>query len=147
VVFPICPDPARRHALAGSELVEAARDWINVPFRHQGRSRYGVDCAGLVVCAFKDLGIEISDRIAYDRRPFNGELEGQAVHEFVRVQDALPGDVFLMSFAGHPVSHVSIFTGDTIIHSYSTIGRVIEQRFRDGRPAKRIRTLRYHQWQ
>jgi cell wall-associated NlpC family hydrolase len=30
-------------------IVSAARSWLGVPWRHQGRTRQGVDCAGLVV--------------------------------------------------------------------------------------------------
>lgn len=130
----------------GSDLVEAARDWLGVVYRHQGRTRFGVDCAGLVVCAMRDLGIEIADKRAYSRQPFNGELESTGLKHFRPVAQALPGDVFLMSFAGNPVSHVAIYTGENIIHSYSNIGCVIEQGFVNGRPATRVKTMRFKEW-
>ena len=30
------------------EIVAAARDWVGVPYRHQGRTRNGIDCIGLL---------------------------------------------------------------------------------------------------
>lgn len=129
-----------------SALIAAARARIGTKFRHQGRNKYGIDCAGLVVASFADIGIKIIDRKAYPRTPFNGELEGQAFKTFVEVFNNQPGDIFLMSFAGHPVSHAAIFTGSTIIHSYQPAGGVVEQTWRDGRPGYRVKTMRYKQW-
>lgn len=44
--------------MTGADIVAEARTWIGVPFRHQGRSRDGVDCIGLPVCVRAALGIE-----------------------------------------------------------------------------------------
>ena len=31
------------------EIVDAARNWVGVPYRHQGRTRNGIDCVGLLL--------------------------------------------------------------------------------------------------
>ena len=141
----MCPDPQQQASLVVSDLIQTARSWLGVPYLHLGRSRRGVDCAGLVVMAFKELGIEIADRAVYSRQPFRNELENHTALSFRRVETGEPGDIFLMSFAGRPTSHVGIFTGRTIIHSYLTVGRVVENDFIDGRPAKLKKIYRWNQ--
>ena len=40
-----------------TQIVEEARTWLDVPWRHQGRDRNSVDCAGLLECVGKNLGL------------------------------------------------------------------------------------------
>ena len=43
-------------------IVECARSYLEVPYRHQGRSRRdGVDCSGLIALMCKDLGVPLID--------------------------------------------------------------------------------------
>lgn len=51
-------------------IVEQARTWLGVKWRHQGRTRYGVDCAGLVIKVAHSLGLSKFDMFGYDRRGF-----------------------------------------------------------------------------
>ena len=44
-----------------TDIVAAARGWLGVPWRHQGRSRAGVDCVGLVVVVCRSLGLSDHD--------------------------------------------------------------------------------------
>ena len=56
----------------------AARSWVGVPFRHQGRSRdNGVDCVGLVICLARELGLVPldADVNGYRRTPDGSMLE------------------------------------------------------------------------
>lgn len=49
---------------------DVAKRWIGTPFRHQGRSpHYGLDCAGILVCALEAVGIPVNDCRIYDRVP------------------------------------------------------------------------------
>ena len=67
-------------------IVAAARSWLGVPWRHQGRTRQGVDCAGLVVLVGRELGLADYDTTAYGRRP-----EGQGfVEHFRAAMDGVP---------------------------------------------------------
>lgn len=48
----------------------------------------------------------------------------------IAVAESIPGDVLLMRFKNDP-QHLAIFAGETIIHSYSTVGMVCEHRLAD----------------
>jgi cell wall-associated NlpC family hydrolase len=69
-----------------SDIIAAGRSWLGMPWRHQGRTRQGVDCAGLVVLVGRGLGLADYDTQAYGRRP-----EGQGfVQHFRAAMDGLP---------------------------------------------------------
>ena len=88
-------------------LIAAARGYIGVPWRHQGRSRFGIDCVGLLVCAAHDLGIQVADMRAYEREPRAHDLACMLRRHCVSVPVARPGDIVLM---GRPSTHVGILT-------------------------------------
>lgn len=124
-------------------LLNAARSMLGVPWRHRGRSRVGVDCAGLVWCMYRDCGVVLPDRRDYGRNPFKDGLEaavvdamgnpvwrgpkGSCMREFLR-----PADAVLMSPSARP-RHVGVI-GDDILHGLSLIhsegppgpGKVVE---------------------
>jgi len=54
--------------------VEAARKYLGMPFRHMARGPRRVDCAGLILCAFRDVGIELEDMPVYGREPHKDGL-------------------------------------------------------------------------
>jgi cell wall-associated NlpC family hydrolase len=118
-----------------SALITAARAYLGVPFAHQGRSRHGLDCIGLLVLAARDAGARIEDRADYPRDP-NGLLPVELARQFDAVEDRQPGDLLLMRFAGEP-QHLALCAGDTVIHSYASIRRVVEHRI-DAKWARRI---------
>lgn len=107
-----------------ADFIAAARSYVGVPFHHQGRTRHGVDCVGLVVCAAREIGIALADRTDYPRDP-NGLLPMEMARQLAAVESARPGDILLMRFRGEP-QHVAILAGETLIHSYASIGRVVE---------------------
>ena len=107
-----------------ADFIAAARSYVGVPFHHQGRTRHGVDCIGLVVCAARDAGLALVDRTDYPRDP-NGLLPLELARQFQEVDPALAGDILLMRFRGEP-QHVAILAGETLIHGYASIGRVVE---------------------
>lgn len=58
-----------------ADIIESARSFLGTPFRHQGRARgIGVDCIGLIVCAARGAGIDVSDRTDYPLQPIPSEL-------------------------------------------------------------------------
>lgn len=107
-----------------ADFIAAARSYVGVPFHHQGRTRHGVDCIGLVVCAARDVGLVLADRTDYPRDP-NGLLPVEMARQFAAVESAQGGDILLMRFRGEP-QHVAILAGTTLIHGYASIGRVVE---------------------
>ncbi len=121
------------------KLVDAARAYLGVKWRHRGRTRNSLDCAGLIVIAFADCGVETDPFIHYGREPFEDGLVkrtraslGAPLPISTPLQD---GDVILLRFAKHP-HHMGIVAaadyGGTaafnIIHADGLAGRVIEQR-------------------
>ncbi|WBQ10873.1 hypothetical protein L2D01_03620 [Hyphomonadaceae bacterium ML37] len=49
-------------------IIAEARGWLGVPWGHQGSTRCGVDCVGLVVCLADVLDQSAHDSISYPRR-------------------------------------------------------------------------------
>lgn len=60
--------------VAPGEVTRAGREWLGTPWEHQGRTRRGIDCAGLVVVVAHALGLTSYDTTAYGRYPRAGEL-------------------------------------------------------------------------
>jgi cell wall-associated NlpC family hydrolase len=55
-------------------LVQQARTYIGVPWRHRGRTRRGLDCGGLPALAYAELGDPRPDLSRYGREPFRDGL-------------------------------------------------------------------------
>jgi cell wall-associated NlpC family hydrolase len=107
-------------------FVTAARTLLGVPFVHQGRSHHGVDCVGLVVLAANSCGIDTSADITnYSRAP-HGVLIPLLEAALVTVEgEPRLGDLLVFRFKHEPM-HIGIWTGSTLIHTFATIGRVVE---------------------
>lgn len=124
------------------DVVEAARSYIGVPWKHLGRSRKGVDCAGLLILAVKDAeGIDLDTPERYGRDPFKGALEaycekcatlvwsgrkGQCTYGLLK-----PGDGVVMAPASLP-RHLGIIGDDpmypcSLIHADGSpgVGKVV----------------------
>lgn len=131
-----------------SALVAAARRYLGVPFRHRGRTARGLDCAGLVLRAYADLGVVMPDVRHYGREPHKDGLRAAVVRALGQPVEDAPqvGDVLLMAFDRDP-HHVGI-VGDylhgglSLIHSYGDVGRVVEHRLDDGWRAKILEVYR-----
>ncbi len=111
-------------------FIAAARAYVGVPWRHQGRSRHGIDCVRLLVCAARDLGIPVDDVRAYQHQPRAHDLARMLRRHCVSVPVAnmRRGDIVLM---GRPSTHVGFLTdGDPfgLIH-VPTNGACVEVRF------------------
>lgn len=122
--------------MPANNLINAARAYLGKPFRHQGRGPDYFDCVGLLVTAARDCGLEVVDRTGYPMDP-NGELV-PALRENLEpiTGKPEPGDVLLMRFAKEP-QHVGLWTGSTVIHCYSSVGRVVEHSL-SGKWARRV---------
>jgi cell wall-associated NlpC family hydrolase len=109
-------------------LVDAARACLSTPFYHQGRvAGVGLDCIGLVIHAYKTIGMSIEDQLDYGREPDGKKLqEALLQHGFKRVEEILPGDVLLFRINSEP-QHVGMATCEHLmVHAYMPMGRVIE---------------------
>lgn len=113
------------------DIIRYARECVGTPFVHQGRVvGAGIDCAGVVVHVVKSLNLPFNDIYGYPDRPYNGMLEDTLNNEpslkKISKTELSAGDICLFSISRHP-QHLAIYTGETIIHSYSTAGKCIEQ--------------------
>ena len=109
-------------------IIAAPRECLGTPFVHQGRIlNRALDCAGVAVHAARSVGLEVAEPAAYSRLPNAAMLEWWLDQQpfLDRVTGMQPADLLLMRFTGEP-QHLAVFTGDTIIHAYQAIGRVVE---------------------
>lgn len=129
------PVEIARTFLPGSERPDGT------PWAHQGRSRNGMDCIGLLVSAFSGYGI--SDISNYSQNPHDGVLERNVSAQFgppVAVGRLLHGvsesvlrvsDIVVMAFP-RVVRHVGIVgdhpDGLSLIHTDAMLKRVTEHR-------------------
>jgi len=116
------------------DIIEEARSWLDVKWRHQGRTRNGVDCAGIVILVGNKLGLTDYDTHDYQPRTngfefvnhFRNNMDGK------KISEALPGDVLLFRDKAFPC-HSSILSdkygSPFIIHAYAPLLRVIEEPF------------------
>jgi len=119
----------------GDRIVAEARTWIGVPFRHQGRTRAGVDCAGHSELSLRAAGgvLPTMPIPNYPRHPDPIETRAAlAASGLVEVpfSERAAGDLILFSIAGETI-HMGIYTGratNTVIHAYSTARRCVEHR-------------------
>lgn len=119
------------------QFLAQARSWLGVPWVHQGRSRHGVDCVGLLVCAARELGLAAAaaDVQGYARQPDGARLRALAdAHLTAAAYPLQPGQVVLMRFDG-PEQHIGLLGdypgGCSLIHAHSRLGKVVEHRLAD----------------
>lgn len=112
-------------------IVLIAREWIGTPFHHQGRVKgQGCDCIGLIIGVFAEIGapageVDIAD---YSMIP-DGKFLQQKLSEYleqVSFSKIVAGDILLFRFDKNP-QHLAFYSGDgTIIHSYLSARKVVE---------------------
>lgn len=116
------------------QVIATARRYVGVRYRHQGDTRHGCDCWGLVRATCKDLGLFPNGfNVPRDYgRISDGELEKKVVeHCGAPIPEPVVGGLVLISWPGAlHAGHLGFFTGENLIHSYSQAGKVVEHGFR-----------------
>lgn len=112
-------------------IVQAARSYIDVPFMHQGRSRHGIDCAGLLTCVAYDLEIKDVRVTDYGRLPDPDRARSiiEAHMDPVPFAQLQPGDVLSFVIV-QDVQHYGLVVSMEpvrFVHAYQTVGKVVEQ--------------------
>jgi len=131
-----------RVAVTRTDIVAAARSWIGVRYRHQGRCSLGVDCAGLIGAVAVQLGVVPEDFWeatfdpafgGYGRLPVGDRLL-RVCEAFMPAAsgDLMPGDVVAMQFARAPM-HMGFVAdyrhgGLSLVHAMGSVGQVAEHR-------------------
>jgi cell wall-associated NlpC family hydrolase len=134
---PLDSIPGTRGATTRADVIAEARSWLDVPYVHQGRSRAGVDCAGLVIVVARSLGLVAPDFDVngYARTPDGSSLLEICDALMTRIQlwQLRPGNVLVIRFGQEP-QHLGIvgdylYGGLSLIQALGTSdgkGRVIE---------------------
>ncbi|MEO1720952.1 MAG: NlpC/P60 family protein [Pseudomonadota bacterium] len=106
-----------------SEIVGAARSWAGVPWRHQGRTRSGIDCVGLVLRVAETVGLDVSgvDIPDYGREP-DGRLFGLFARNLTRItqEHARPGSVIVFA-RGTSACHAGIVLDDVGLYLHASV--------------------------
>lgn len=129
------------------QIIEAARECIDTPFRHQGRNpKQGLDCVGLVRYPGVKLGLYAEDVDVRNYGPYpQPEMMHKLLMQFflpIEPEDKQPGDIVWMN-APDP-QHLAIYTGPTIIHACQQgYMRVVEHGFRSPFPGRVVQWFRY----
>ncbi|MEL6201391.1 MAG: NlpC/P60 family protein [Pseudomonadota bacterium] len=115
-------------ATLSASWAEAARQWINTPYRHQAcRRGVGVDCVGLVAGVWADVyGSKPDYRRDYTKDwaevgSFDLLLDACRARckELESLEEALPGDILLFRIRPEAMAkHVGIYSGaNRMIHA------------------------------
>lgn len=148
----MCPEAITSMTSSSSEddlrtrIASLARSYIGTPWRHQGRTRTGIDCAGLPIVVGKELGLhEYPDDVNYRRLSTGQDLLAPLEEHCNRISNLaalLPGDIVILRDRLYP-QHMGLMSSEThIVHAM--YGRkVIEEPLTGDLRAKLIRGYRY----
>lgn len=137
------------------KVINEARSFIGCKWRHKGRNHYGIDCAGIIVCSFASINVEVQDRKHYGREPWNDGLDKELEKTFGKRLDKhlmQEGDVAVIWWNEVPApSHLGIIATHpsgklSLIHSYSQ-HNVVEHIIDDDWFNKISHIYRLKQWQ
>jgi cell wall-associated NlpC family hydrolase len=124
------------YVLTAEELIVAARSLLGVPWMHQGRTRLGVDCIGLVALSFRQAGFDFWKLLGSpDRRDYgrcaHPDLLQWVQEAFEPISKLTDGCVILMKDPGgyHP-RHFGIYAQGNVIHADARNGHVVEHGYR-----------------
>ncbi len=86
----------------GQLIADIAESMVGTPYMYAGESEAGVDCSGLVVYCYAQLGIDLP----------HSSYSMCNVGEEVSVDDIRPGDIICWDNQGGSCGHVGIYIGD-----------------------------------
>lgn len=110
------------------DVIVAARQYLGVPFRHQGRIASGkLDCVGLLFAVAADIGKPQKDFTTYSRWADGHTLMQELDKRMPRVDERLPGRaiVFWLRNPKRP-QHVGLLTDVGLLHTHAGVGKVVE---------------------
>ena len=121
----MCWDSIQMHAKA-DDIIRVANEFVGVPYRHQGRNKNGVDCAGLIVVVGQMLDLMTAEeKRNYPRRPDTNTFTKEMIKVGLKQRphsSCEHGDILRLATAGWPV-HLGIYEVDSrgtewVIHAY-----------------------------
>lgn len=114
------------------QIEAEALTWLDVPWRHQGRNRRGIDCVGLVVKVAQGLELMSYDCQGYVRTTRQSEfvLHFKAFLKQKPVIARKKGDILLIrdeTYAGHSAILSELYGKEAIIHSFAGRRKVVHE--------------------
>lgn len=136
-----------------NEIIEKAREYLDTPFRHQGRRKgIGIDCVGLPLCVGEDLGMIDARGLAFNRfdhsnypaQPIGNMLAEEIAARAIEIpRDRIrPADIVTLR-CGRVEMHVAIVSALDggrlgLIHAYNGGPRCVTEHGLDGTWRARI---------
>ena len=126
-----------------AEILAECKEWMDVPFIHQGRSKVGCDCGGLVQCVGVGAGCDAGDLPevpTYGRDP--DDTMEKLLNKYLNkkpITQRKPASLLFFGF-GKKAQHIGILSENcqTFYHGFEKEGKVVETRL-DQRWLKRLR--------
>jgi len=117
--------------ITGRDIANKARELVDVRFHHQGRSREGLDCGGLIALDCTELGLAVVDATGYPRTPdlpFMRRFLGWNARE---VPDRPPLEGMVLLFIILRIQpHLGILVApEWFVHTYESMAKVMLTRF------------------
>jgi NlpC/P60 family putative phage cell wall peptidase len=118
-------------------VVDVARSWIGTPYHHNASlKQVGCDCFGLIRGIYEDItGVKIYPSSEYspswlrdknNKYKLKENLDSMGEQSFV----CSPGDILIFGIEDFYV-HCGIFAGETFIHCYEDVNKVVEMSYID----------------
>jgi hypothetical protein len=137
----MCPEETKSsptQTLKRLDVVKAAREYLKVKFCHQGRSKNGIDCVGVLECTAEDLGLLSRDdfNLLYSRRNSNRDLltilDQHPILKKKKLSDMKPGDIIAMADKDNLTGHAGFVTWIEeqqslgVLHAFFPSRKVVE---------------------
>lgn len=132
-----------------NQIVDEAKKWLDVPWKHQGRTKRGLDCAGLIIRVGNDLHIIKYDVKNYPRHTHRDAFirHFQAVLLEKTVPERKKGDVVLFRdgiYACHcGIIDFGLDGVEYIIHAYNPRKKVVREELTKDMLAKMTHCFNY----
>jgi cell wall-associated NlpC family hydrolase len=109
------------------------RKYLGCKYAPHGRDpEKGLDCYGLAICIFRDVGIDLPDPVYADTEIETNKRIMESLESTIpniKLSKPEPGCVIEFNVLGEP-SHIGIFLGgNDFIHASRTTGVVVEKLF------------------
>lgn len=115
-------------------IVAEGQRWLGTPYVHQGRSQYGVDCIGFVICvrhAVEAIPSWLTETRTYARQPMHGLLLSRIAAHCTPLDQVEEGCLIVIRWPRmKEPAHVALYGGGNILHAYQKVNRVIQSGYR-----------------
>jgi len=114
-----------------ARIVALAKTYLGTPWRHQGRTKLGIDCAGLPIVIGRELGLHaFSDDINYQRLSIGAALFAPFEEHCIRLSNLAelkPGDMLIFKDPVFP-QHIGLMSSNgNVIHAKLSRRKVVEE--------------------